>query len=267
MNDFDINDDQLADYLTARMPDDQRREIEKHLQDNEELKATLAETRMMAIGLVALNSISAGHVDSKLLVQFCDTPDQLDTSTREEITRHLTACANCREEVILCQELPTEKESSKGLFLSMVTWLFAPKLTFRPAIVVALCLLLVLPTTYYMNQQQEDITARVELSLASTSRDVLARNMFEVSKHVPVVRLSCVIPAFEGRTYRIELCDSTDHILLVKPDNPAQNLLALDVPTSYLHTGTYNLRIVELGSDALPTDTLVFVFKLRLADN
>ncbi len=267
MNDFDKYEDLLPEYLSGRLSENQVRELEQQLENNPELRSALDELRRLSIGLAVFDAAAAGHIDSARMVAYSDDPDGFGEVERREIESHLEECAECREELSLCRAVPDTETEPRSVLAGFLQWFLTPRVHLRPAAVVAILCLLVAPQVYYVAVRDGAAPARAEFRLESASRDVRLANNLAINPEAALIEMEFVIPARKGCQYDIALYDATGEIVFTRPGYPAQNLLAVEIPTSYLEDGRYQLKVFELGTDAEPSEISTFALKVRFTSD
>jgi hypothetical protein len=269
MNELDNKSDQIQKYLAGQMPADERLRFENELKSNEGLKSEVEELRSLLLGIFVEDELSVGHLDSEQILRYAIESAKIDKTLRGEIENHLAKCPDCREEVELCQEtlkmnlvgMPVEEKS----FLKRIyEFLFTPRVAWRPIYGVAILILLMLPS-YMMIQHYSGVPAEISrFRIAEPGvRGLTNENLIVLNNKEKLVRLEFVVPIIKNRLYSFELCDSMQKIIFALPYNKAQEIFAIEVPTSYLGQGDYTLVVKEYAGNLKQQGQ--FSFPLRIA--
>ncbi len=264
MNNYDEHEEMIPDFLAGKLDDQTRLGFEARLAADQKLQDAVTEYRRLAQGLAVIDSINRGHIDTHKLISFADEPNALSPGERTEIEHHLSSCADCREELNLCRPPVTEPASQKSAFAQALAWLFSPRPALRPIHVIALICILVIPQAYYFASNDPTTQAASPFRLESTSRDLEPANDFIINPDQTLVLLEFVVPVIDDRVYDFELFDSEGNLIFAKPSNQPENILAVEIPTTYLQDGRYQLRVIELDANQNPTETFEYEFKVRL---
>jgi len=262
MQDFEKYEDMIPAYLAGKLGESERADLESRLTESPELRSALDEFRQISLGLHALDAVVGDHVDSELLVAYGDDPDDLDASTRKEIERHLGSCDECREELSLCKAIPEPIPDKSNAVVSVLRWLVTPHLVLKPLHVAAVICLLVLPQVYMYTTREATMPSLAEFHLESVTRDVHSANIIEIMPDHTVVHLTFAVPTIDSLRYNLELYDADDQLIFTKPNNLPKNILAVEIPTTYLEEGLYQLKVIELDANQNPTETFEYEFRV-----
>ncbi len=144
----------LAWHAAGTLGDDERAEVERHVEECAECRELLEAARRNA-GLAPLAPVDAmlEHVDPLLLVQYVEEPDSLEPWTIELIEERLAACEDCRDALARLRELAPDAARSRAAAGSGITGLLqrgwrmlgSTLLRPEPALVYLVLLLVVLP--------------------------------------------------------------------------------------------------------------------------
>ena len=233
MQDFEKHEDMIPAYLAGKLPDEKRQELEARLAECQELRETLKEFHQLYSGMAVMDAASSGHIDSEQLVAYSDDPGSFTPALRENIENHLDDCADCREELKLCRDIPAVTDSDQGWIASMLQWFMTPRVALRPAYVVAAVCLLILPQVYMVATRDSFRPSVAELHLQGVTRDVVSTNILEIRPDNKITHLEFVLPVLKDRRYDYELHNSDGQLLFVKPNNPPKDVLAVEIPSTY----------------------------------
>lgn len=262
MKNYDTYEDMIPVYLSGKLDKSEQADLESKLAESPELRAALLEFRQISLGLKAMEAISGGHIDSELLVAYSDNLDSLEPRARQEIERHLADCGDCREELTLCVLVPETDAAESGTFATFLKWLMTPKMALKPLHVAVVVCLLALPQLYMLSDREMGQVSMTELHLESVTRDIETTNTLKISPDHTVVNLTFTIPSIDNRRYNLELYDSANQLVFTKPNHPPENILDVEIPTTYFHEGLYQLRIIEIDANQNATETFEYQFKV-----
>lgn len=255
MEELDKYIEMIPAYLTGKLSQDERKELEARLKDSRELRNTIEEYRGLASGLRLLDAATAGHPEAKLLIQYVDSPDSLKPEDRSGIKQHLENCPECRDLALMCQPVPPVPPES--FFARLLNWLMIPRLM-RPAYVAILLALMAAPLAWVSFRPSSPALSEVQVTLKPTTRDVRSANTMKIEPGATVVRLEFAVPVIEDRRYDFKLYDPEGRLMFTQHDNAPNKLLALEVPASYFDAGIYTLRIIELEAGVEQQESFEF---------
>jgi hypothetical protein len=139
----------IGDYAMDRLGDDERREIDAHLDSCESCRALAEQAReLRAILPTAGDEILLGHIQAGHLTRYAARPEDLDPRLASWIEDHLRSCDACRDAVEVLREtgpvergpdLPTPSRSREGASL----WSRLTRTVLHPAPALAYLVLLV----------------------------------------------------------------------------------------------------------------------------
>lgn len=272
MNDKDKLSDWIPRYLNRQLSDSEQEEFERELSRNDDLRAEVLEMSRIHIGLHVSDCIESGHIRSELLVSFAENPNRLNKNVRDEINEHLHLCNECSEELEFCRQSFEQAKNvagdpSRGGFTNLFRAVFKPQMMIRPVTAYAAVMLLVV-FGYFGVQQvtQSEIGVTVFELDPSAARGQEGENIIIVDEISKVVRLEFRI-AIQGETYSLAITRPDGTVVISKPSSitPAhpQNTFAFEIPTSYLPTGWYYLKVNEMDSAGQILDTRRIEFEIK----
>lgn len=98
--------DQILDLVRGRLLASQANEVRAHLDGCESCRTAYEETTWLSEGLTsAAEEILAGHISSRLLVEFARNSDGLPPNTVELLESHVARCDACREDLETARSL------------------------------------------------------------------------------------------------------------------------------------------------------------------
>lgn len=105
-----LKDDPIAElipwYANGTLEAEERERVEVHLPQCASCYALLARARSFRrLAPIATEGKSLEHVSGHLLVQYAETPDQLDTDTKRFVSTHLSGCEVCAGALEILQDM------------------------------------------------------------------------------------------------------------------------------------------------------------------
>lgn len=251
----------IAEYLAGKLAPDKAAELERRIAASPDMKRELAELRDIYLGVAAYDNAVGDHIESELLVVYCDNRSELEDEIVAEIDRHLSDCKQCREEVLLCgdrsvQPKRSNVEPKRGFFHAMLQTVLSPRpLVIRPVALVAVLAVAAIPIILSVPQMFSPADGVAVFDIEAPTRDIHAINRVEIDRYQQLISMRVSPPTIEGRNYELHLLDPAGSIVLTynQPHLDEGNYFTLKVPVSYLNEGTYILRVVESAEgDTLP---------------
>lgn len=199
------------------------------------------------MGLRVLEGVSKGHIDSQTLAEYAFDPEDFSKEKQTDIEEHLKSCAQCRNDHTTCQVAETPVAEKDSFLKNLFSWFFAPQLGLRPAVGLALIVLLAVPLSYfavpYLNVDTGVASCKVE---AMGGRNHLkTENVFEIAQDDQIARLEFKIHSYDSAMYDFELYNDKNQKLLTKYSNTPEKPFIFDVPVSVLNPGNHILIVRE----------------------
>jgi len=250
MNENSENNRLIVKYLRNELTAAEQEMFENKLVKDAELKAELREMAQLSVGLDILDRIGSDHIDSEQLALYAENSGNLDKETLAEITSHLKSCDDCVAELTLCQNslqsMPKQQTAAvESIWKRLLNSLVIRPIAFKPVYVYAATLLFVLVGYFGGSHMFAPDTVGYFEVISIDTRGVGDENVYAITTDNKIIELKHVHPVRSDCVYDLEILNSNQQPVFLKPNNLPQKVFAVEVPVSYLTPGNYYFVVIE----------------------
>ena len=251
MNDLQKFRDLIPGYISGKLAEGKKKQLEEGLTRYPELRDELYDLSLMSVEFEIEDSISVGHLDSEDITIYAEDPDLIDSDSRYEFEKHLQECSECSEELELCREsfkAVTVKvnEAKRYRLYELIQYLFPPGYAVRSALAYLSVILIGLSSYLLVDRGEVEVQGAKTFEIPTASlRGSDQDRIVAINKSTNLVVLQFMLPTRVGHTYDLEILEANAEPIVTFYNRGHQLPIAIEVPTSYFSSGQYVLRIIN----------------------
>jgi hypothetical protein len=271
--------ERLPWYLTDRLSEKERKEVENHLGVCQKCRDDLNEMKWLSRSIKnASEGLYTEHILSEQLVLYAESQSELDTDDLTFIEDHLAECKDCQQELELLKKVNGSLQAGrkKSPIRTISQWLIdiLPEFAFKPAFAYIIILLLLYPAWLGIFRwpkgkipEPRMVQNNYELPPFDTRAEMTEEDEINIPSQARIFSLSFNIPILSSEHIRYDavIVDAQKKIIWRK-----NNIESLDEYGTFLlicdgkffKVGAYSLIVEEINLELdQRQNEFVFPFK------